>query len=212
MIQIRRTHTGAAHYLVDMPTESWTAVIAAGSAILASLVTGLITYWSTKGADDRADARERARVDQDAAQRERELAEAVADAFRDELTKVRRNAGPDGPPFDELYFDAWWERIEMDLRQPVDRLRDDVLRRRLTTIIECVPDDLVWQRQWNERDTHVANLLSLGRDLAMAGVRGQQPDEHTVQAIDRYAEDLRIADEHRENQREAQRAARDADQ
>lgn len=194
-----------------MPTESWTALIAGASAVLAGLVTGLITFWSTRGADDRADQRERARGERDLEQRQRDLAEVVADAFRDELIKVRGGTGPDQPPFDEVYFDAWWERIEMDLRQPVDRLQDEVLRRRLTTIIDCVPDVDVWERQWNRREEYVSDLLGLGRELAMAGVRGQEPDGHLVVAIDRYTSEMRIAHEQRDARLRAKRAAGKSD-
>lgn len=190
-----------------MPTESLTALIAGASAVLAGLVTGLITFWSTRGADDRADQRERARGERDLEQRQRDLAEVVADAFRDELMKVRGGTGPDQPPFDELYFHAWWERIEMDLRQPVDRLQDEILRTRLTTIIDCVPDVDVWERQWNKREEYVSDLLGLGRELAMAGVRGQDPDGHLVAAIDRYTSEMRIAQEQRDARLRAKRAA-----
>ncbi|MFG6401473.1 hypothetical protein [Microbacterium sp. P04] len=183
-----------------MPIELWTAIVAGGSAVLGGLVSGLITLWTTRGADERADAREANRVRLENHARQRRLSEEVAEAFGEQLRALRRyGSDPYEEPFDDKFLDAWVADIEIDLSQKVDRLTDDVLRTRLQLIIASIPDQGVLNERWWERDLHefATNSVALGRALSMAAVRGQEPDEGAVKDVTELGENRRTAEAQR---------------
>lgn len=179
-----------------MSTEVAIALIAAGSALVGALGSSLITWLVARGADDRADAREARRSERGAAARQQQLAEDVADAFNERVVEIR-GLNPDDPiPFDEGYWDWWHAEHELALRQKVDRLTDDLLRSRLLLVIDSVPSHRVWQLRRvgrQPREIEVANLCKIGRDAAMAAVRGQAPDAATVAALNQLATDVERA-------------------
>ncbi|MCX6501976.1 MAG: hypothetical protein NT132_06145 [Microbacterium sp.] len=196
-----------------MPIELLTAVIAAASVLAGSLLTALVTALTTRSADRRADARERARAEREEHEHQRRLADEVADAFRDELMTIRRHVQRDedeGMPFDEVYADAWFAGIEMGLRQRVDRLSNRTLRRRLLVVLDCIIDNRVRADTGQSWERHVEVLLDLGRDLAMAEVRGQEPESDLVRDVGEYEQRLSVADRQREIERAAEVTARAA--
>lgn len=199
-------------YRVSVPLEVQTAVIAASAALAGVALTGLITWAVAVGADRRADAREDRRAAREAAARDQALAEKVADAFLEHLMAYRqgiqREETSGSVNIDEMFAEAWDERIELEMRQLVDRLVDDKTRRSLQLVLDGVFDDEARVASGASHRQHTLRLLSLGRELSMAAVRGQQPDEVAARDLRALENQVEAANDHRQLQRDSDEESR----
>lgn len=189
-----------------MPVELWSALIAAGAALAGVALTGLITWAVGRGADRRADAREDRRATREAFTRQQEIAKEAADEFLDHLTSfrsaVRQEDQLGGPDVTEGFSEAWDESLEIEMRQIIDRLSDDDTRRRLQLVVEAVDDYEARVASGYRYRDYVPWLFALGRELSMAAVRGQEPDNVAAEDLQHLTEWMHAAEQHRDLQRE----------
>jgi len=184
--------------VVTVETEALIALFSGGSAVIAAGITGVTTWLAARGSDERAERRELRRAEREDRIRQRELAASLADEFRDQIVTIRKDDR--STPLDVGYLEAWWESYELNLRQLIDRVSDRTLRRRLLLVAESVPDGDMFDRAWGTREQFILRLLSLGRDLAMAGARDQEPDDEVLADYDRIEAKAHNLDAHREQQ------------
>lgn len=188
-----------------MGPEIVTAIIAASSALAGAALTVWVSRVNARDADRRADARDERRAAEAAAARDRELAGLAADKFLEHLIAYRKGMDRElrDPGYDnfEMFIDAWGERLELELRHIIDRIPADGARRRLQRVIDGTGDVEAKAASGLSFDGYVLRALDLGRELSMAAVRGQDPDEIALAQFHQFTSDLDAADAHRELQR-----------
>lgn len=81
-------------------------------------------------------------------------------------------------------------------------LTDGDLRRRLRVVLESVLDNEVEVFYWTEFQVYVEELFDLGRRLAMAAGRKQEPEPATLREIDQLEQYIESVEEDRRLQHE----------
>lgn len=192
-----------------MPVELWSAVIAALAAVAGTLASGLVALRVAKSADRRTELRELRMDEREAQQRQRDLAEAVADVLRDQLVTIgQHEEAPEQRPFEDVFLDEWRATIKMQLQHRVDHLTDDALRERLSLVVRSVDDSHMLSGSGFRFEWYLQKQLSLGREICMAFVRGQglsvsvQGDLDKLEGLAEHAKEMRaIEREWREDDR-----------
>lgn len=187
-----------------MPLELWSTLVGASIALVGGLATAAITAWVSVRGERRADAREARREQQESEARQRDLAAQIADSFRDHVVTIQRHADrADEQPLEIGFSEWWWQSPELELRHRVDHLTDGVLRARMQLVLDAVDDHRMQAASGRHQETYLLEIFSLGREIAMASVRGQQLESAVTKEVQRFEDLAEHANELREIERDA---------
>lgn len=185
-----------------------TSAITAGATLVGVAVTGLIAFLTEGARSRREESRENVRDRQSEATRQREIAEGIADRFLDRIPSLRREDPDLDRHFDELFYDAWYTKLEPGFRREIGRLVDDEARERLLLIVDSIGDRVLADRSGRSALFFVEHLVVLGAEVAQALVRRQPVSSPVLVQVVALEHDANALQAHQEEQAELQREYR----